>query len=229
MGVDSRGVHRGECSLPGCQCKEFQRVSGTSKCSTCNHPPASHKVPQQGPYSDHEDSVGISGWQTCPRCGTGYSLVDLGACSKCCPRESCKSGCGKPAFYTLDLGSFGYCSAECRDRCELERAKRELTRALEEFEVIPGRGSTQAPAKEPVSYGATGQPLTRAKLQSTDTPTSKGTTHGSPPTITHYHYEVSLNDIRAMSFYNSGKIEILSGTRGVSSLIVLYGALSPSD
>ena len=48
MGVDSRGINRGECSHPECQCREFQRSSGASKCYVCSHPPASHKTLEAG-------------------------------------------------------------------------------------------------------------------------------------------------------------------------------------
>ena len=41
MGVDSRGINRGECSL--CECRDFQRSYRASKCYVCGHPPASHK------------------------------------------------------------------------------------------------------------------------------------------------------------------------------------------
>ena len=42
MGVDSRGVNRGWCSQPGCNCSSFMSSSCISKCFECNHPPASH-------------------------------------------------------------------------------------------------------------------------------------------------------------------------------------------
>ena len=128
--------------------------------------------------------------------------------------------------------SFGYCSAECRDRCELERAKSEVTRALEEFEVNPERGSTQAPAKEPVSHNATPhvQPLTRPRLQSEDTPTIVGAACRAPPTqqspppqeqrtVSVHCYKVSLEAVRAMSLYDSGKLQTVWGIKGVSSLL----------
>ena len=167
--------------------------------------------------------------------------MDLGACPKCCPREACKSGCGKPAFYTLDLGSFDYCSAECRDRCELERAKSEVSRALEECEVNPGGDSTKTPAKEPVSHDATPhvQPLTRPRCRSEDTPTIVGATCEATPTqqspppqeqrIVCY-YKVSLEAVRAMSLYDSGNLQTAWGTKGVSSLFtgqVLFLPCSP--
>ena len=48
MGIDSRGINRGECSHPGCHCGEFKRAIGPSiKCYVCSHPPASHKVSPQ--------------------------------------------------------------------------------------------------------------------------------------------------------------------------------------
>ena len=164
-------------------------------------------------------------------------------CPKCCPRQSCKGGCGKPAFCTLDLGSFGYCSAECRDKCELERAKSELSRELEEFEVNPGRHSTQAPSKEPVSHAPTPhvQPLTRPRCRSEDTPTIVGATcealptqHSSPPqeqvTVSYHHHKVSIEAVRAMSFYDSGKLQTVWGTKGVSSIFtgqVLFLSCNP--
>ena len=171
----------------------------------------------------------MSGQKTCLTCDTTYSPVDLGACPKCCPRQSCRSGCGKPAFCTLDLGPFGYCSAECRDRCELERAKSEVTRALKEFEVMPG--STKTPAKEPVSHNATPhvQPLTRPRRRSEDTPTIVGATCEAPPTqkppspqeqvtVGYQSYKVSIAAVHAMSLYDSGKLQAMKGTKGVSSL-----------
>ena len=152
--------------------------------------------------------------------------MDLGACPKCCPRGACKSGCGKPAFCSLELGSFGYCSPECRDRCELEVAKSELTRALKGFEVNPGRVSSEAPAKESVSHGASSQPPTRSRPQSDDTPTTVGGIHGSPPTqqpppqgqasVTFHHCQLSRNVVRAMSLYDRGKLQTVKGTKGVS-------------
>ena len=170
-----------------------------------------------------------SGWKICSRCGKGYSVVDLGACPKCCPRELCKNHqCSKPAFCTFDLGSFGYCSAECRDKCELERAKRELTRALEEFEVNPGGGSTQTPVKEPVSHSAPLRPLTRAELWSEAAPTHEYVTHRAYPTlrpsppqtpagVSDFDYKLSIGEILAMSFYDSGRLQTVKGTKGVSS------------
>ena len=48
MGIDSRGINRGECSHPGCQCGEFKKAtSPSSKCYMCSHPPASHKPSPQ--------------------------------------------------------------------------------------------------------------------------------------------------------------------------------------
>ena len=130
----------------------------------------------------------------------------------------------------MDLGSFGYCSAECRDRCELESAKSEVSRELEEFEVIPG--STKTPAKEAVSHNATPhvQPLTRPRRRSEDTPTIVGATCEAPPTqqstppqeqrtVSVHCYKVSLGAVRAMSFYDSGKLQTVRGTKGVSSLL----------
>jgi hypothetical protein len=46
-------------------------------------------------------------------------------------------GCQQPAFYDKDLGSFKYCSPECRDESVLKKAKEDLQRALKEFETIP--------------------------------------------------------------------------------------------
>ena len=44
MGVDSRGINRGECSHPGCHCGEFKKATGPSSKCMCSHPPASHKA-----------------------------------------------------------------------------------------------------------------------------------------------------------------------------------------
>ena len=209
----------------------------------------SHAAAPSGGYSNWEvhssqphhhrhplnEVIDRSGWKTCSSCSTGYSVVYLGACPRCCPRESCKSGCGKPAFYTLDLGSFGYCSAECRDRCELERAKRELTRALEEFEVIPGRGSTQAPTREVVmiSQVAVSQPLARAGLHSEDTAASESATPGSPPkqlppqpqelpSVSVCNCKVPRDAVRDMRmFYDRGRLHTVRGLKGVSPCYVL--------
>ena len=170
---------------------------------------------------------GQSGWKFCYGCGTGYSFADLGACPKCCPREACKGGCDKPAFCSLELGSFGYCSAECRDRCELERAKREVARALKEFEVNSERVSSQTAEKESVNHTALSQPSVSSRLQSDDTPTTVGTTSEAPPTqkppppgqaTVRYHFcKLSLGVVRAMSLYDSGKLQTVQGTKGVSS------------
>ena len=155
--------------------------------------------------------------------------MDLGACPKCCPRGACKSGCGKPAFCSLELGSFGYCSAECRDRCELERAKRELTRALKGFEVNPGRVSSEAPTKESVSHGALSQPPTRSRPRSDDTPINLGVTHGAPPirqpppqgqASVIFNCKLSRDVVRAMLFYNRGRLQTVKGTKGVSLVII---------
>ena len=160
-------------------------------------------------------------------------MVDLGACPNCCPREACKSGCGKPVFYTLDLGSFGYCSSKCRDRCELERAKSEVSRALEEFEVNPGGGSTQSPVKDPVmiSQDAVSQPLTRARLHSEDTPASESAALGSPPkqqlpqpqellSVSICNCKVSKDAVRDMyKFYDRGRLHTVNGLKGVSPLL----------
>ena len=185
----------------------------------------------------HPSSWGIvsgqSGWKLCYGCGTGYSSADLGACPKCCPREECKrSGCDKPAFCSLELGSFGYCGAECRDRCELEGARREVVIALEEFEVNPGRMSSQEAAKESVNHTALSQPSTRSRPQSNDTPTTAGATPEAPPTqqsppppprgqvsISVCNYKLSRDVVRAMSLYDRGKLQTVKGSKGVSSLV----------
>ena len=165
--------------------------------------------------------------KTCYSCGTVYSPVDLGACPKCCPREECKKRCGKLAFYSLELGSFSYCSPECRDRCELERARREVASLVKGFEVNPGRDSSQAPAKESsVNHGAMSQPPTRSWSQSDDTPTTAGVTPGAPPTqqppppqsqatMQYYHCKLTLNVVRAMSLYDSGRLRTVNSTKGV--------------
>ena len=171
--------------------------------------------------------------------------MDLGACPKCHPRGACKSGCGKPAFYPLELGSFGYCSAECRDRCELEAAKSELTRALKGFEVNPGRVSSEAPAKESVSHGALSQPLTRpqsddtpinlsqsptrSRPRSTDKPSTLGGIHGTLPTqlpppqgkvsVIFRNFKLSRDAIRAFSLYDKGRLLTVNGINGVSSTV----------
>ena len=121
--------------------------------------------------------------KACFSCGMVYSAVDLGACPKCCPREACKRGCGKLAFCSLELGSFGYCSPECRDRCELEGAKRDVASLVKGFEVKPaGRGCSQAPANESVNHGAMSQPPTRSWPQGDDMPTTPGIMPGALPT-----------------------------------------------
>ena len=158
--------------------------------------------------------------------------MDLGACPKCCPRGACKSGCGKPAFCSLELGSFDYCSAECRDRCELEVARRELTRALKEFEVNPDRVSSEAPAKESVSRGASSQPPTRSRPQSDDTPTTVGGIHGTLPiqqpppqgqaSVIFRNCKLSRDAIRAFSLYDKGRLLTVNGINGVSSTVTEY-------
>ena len=160
--------------------------------------------------------------KACFSCGIVYSPVDLGACPKCCPREVCKRGCGKPAFCSLELGSFSYCSPECRDRCELERTRREVARVVKGFEVNPGRDMSQAPAKESsVNHGAMSQPHTKSWSRSDDTP---GVTPGSPPTqqppqnqatMQYYHCKLTLNVVRAMSLYDSGRLRTVNSTKGV--------------
>ena len=52
--------------------------------------------------------------------------------------EMCtRYGCQQPAFYDKDLGSFKYCSPECRDECVLKKANEDLKKALRQFEAIP--------------------------------------------------------------------------------------------
>ena len=95
-------------------------------------------------------------------------------------------------------------------------------------------------AKEPVNHSAVLQSVIRTRLQSEDTPTTESANHKAPPTqllpssqnqlrITYYHYEVSLEAVRAMSFYDRGKLQTVWGTRGVSSLTgqVLFLSCSP--
>ena len=146
-----------------------------------------------------------------------YSPVDLGACPKCCPREVCKNGCGKLAFYSLELGSFSYCSPECRDRCELERARREVTSLVKGFEVNSGRDSSQpTPAKESaVNHGAMSQPPTRSWPQGDDMPTTLGITPGAPPTQ-QPNCKLSKDVACAMSLYDKGKLQTVKGTKGIS-------------
>ena len=98
-------------------------------------------------------------------------------------QEMRKNGCGKPAFYSLELGSFSYCSPECRDRCELEGARRDVASFMKGVEVNPaGRGSSQAPANESVNHRAMSQPPTRYWPQSDDMPTTPGIPPGALPT-----------------------------------------------
>ena len=101
-----------------------------------------------------------------------YSAVNLGACLKCCPRDTCKRGCAKLAFCSLELGSFSYCSPKCCDRDELEGARRKVASLVKGFEVNPGKDSSQAPAKEFVNHGAMSQPPTTSWPQGDDMPTS---------------------------------------------------------
>ena len=172
-------------------------------------------------------SGGLSGKKACYSCGTEYSPVDLGACPKCCPREACKSGCGKPAFYSLKLGSFGYCSSECHDRCELEGARRDVASFVKGLEVNPGRDSSQAPAKESsVNHGAMSQPPTRSWPQGDNMPTTPGITPGALPTqqpppqrpvsFSVCNCKLSRDVVRAMSLYDKGKLQTVNGTKGVS-------------
>ena len=179
---------------------------------------------------------GLSGWKFCCGCGTGYSSADLGACPKCCPRKECKSGCGKPAFYSLELGSFGYCGAECRDS-ELEGARREVARALKEFEVNSGRVISQTTAakesRPSINHTALSQPSTRSSPQSNDTPTTVGATPEGPPTqqsppppppqgqvsFSVCNYKFPRDVVHAMSLYDRGKLQTVKGTNGVSSLV----------
>ena len=162
--------------------------------------------------------------KVCYSCGTVYSPVDLGACPKCCPREACKRGCGKPAFYSLELGSFSYCSPECRDRCELEVARSEVASLVKEFEVNPGRDMSRAPAKESsVNHGATSQLPTRCSPWGDDTPTTAGVTPGPPSTQqpppsqsqATMKYNLTFDAVRAMSLYDSGRIQTVNSTKGV--------------
>ena len=164
-----------------------------------------------------------------------YSSVDLGACPKCCPREVCKKGCGKLAFCSLELGSFSYCSPECRDKCELEAARKEVASLVKGFEVNPGRDSSQAPAKgSSVNHGAMSQPPTKSWSQGDDMPTKScsqsadtpGVTPGAPPTqqppppqsqatMQYHHCKLTLNVVCAMSLYDSGRIRTVNSTKGV--------------
>ena len=165
--------------------------------------------------------------KACYSCETVYSPVDLGACPKCCPREVCKNGCGKLAFCSLELGSFSYCSPECRDKCELERARREVASLVKVFEVNPGRDSSQAPTKESsVNHGAMSQPPTKSWSQSDDTRTTAGVTPGAPPTqqppppqsqatMQYHHCKLTLNVVCAMSLYDSGRLRTVNSTKGV--------------
>ena len=193
---------------------------------------------QRHHHHHHPSSGGVSGgqsdWRVCHTCETGYSPIDLGACPKCCPRKECKYGCGKPAFCSLELGSFGYCGAECRDRCELEGARREMVRALKEFEVNSGRVSSQEAAKKSVNHTALSQPSTRSRPQGNDTPTTVGATPEAPPTqqspppplppqgqvsISVCNYKLPRDVVRATSLYDRGKLQTVKGTNGVSSLV----------
>ena len=83
----------------------------------------------------------------CYRCLSQYSSSKHGACVSCYPRDQCfNQKCTELAYCDKDLGSFNYCSRECRDKCELKRANEELRRALKEFEVVPGlEASNKAP------------------------------------------------------------------------------------
>ena len=165
--------------------------------------------------------------KACYSCGTVYSPVDLGACPKCCPRDTCKSKFGKPAFYSLELGLFSYCSSECRDRCELEGARREVASLVKEFEVNPVRDMSRAPAKESsVNHGATSQLPTRCSPWGDDTPTTAGITPGALPTqqpppqgqasFSVCNCKPSRDAARAMSLYDKGKLQTVKGTKGVS-------------
>ena len=164
--------------------------------------------------------------KTCYSCGTLYSSVDLGACPKCCPREECKKRCGKPAFYSLELGSFSYCSPECRDRCELDRARREVASLVKGLEVNPGRGCSQAPANECVNHNAMSQPPTRSWPQGDDMPTTPGIAPGAPPTqqpppqgpagFSVCNCKLPRDVVRAMSLYDKGRLQTVNGTKGVS-------------
>jgi len=166
--------------------------------------------------------------KACYSCETVYSPVDLGACPKCCPRDTCKSKCGKPAFYSLELGSFSYCSSECRDRCELEKARREVVSLVKGFEVNPGRDMSQAtPAKESsVNRGAMPQPPTRSWPQGDTVPTTLGITPGALPTqqpppqgpasFSACNCKLSRDVARAMSLYDKGQLQTVNGTKGVS-------------
>lgn len=42
MNVDSRGVARGCCNVPGCSCSCYAVRTGEMKCSKCDHPPGRH-------------------------------------------------------------------------------------------------------------------------------------------------------------------------------------------
>ena len=84
------------------------------------------------PYSQNVDLA------TCFSCRTQYSDSKYGSCLHCYPRERCRnSDCREFAYYDRILGSFNFCSPECRDKWELERANADLQKALKNFETEP--------------------------------------------------------------------------------------------
>ena len=86
----------------------------------------------------------------CYRCSSQYTSSKHGACTNCHPRDQCSNPkCAELAYYDKDLGSFNYCSQECRDECELKRANEELKRGLKEFEAVPSKdASNRAPGRK---------------------------------------------------------------------------------
>ena len=94
------------------------------------------------------------------------------------------------------------------------------------FEVNPGRDSSQAPAKESsVNHGAMLQPPTRCSPRGDDTPTTVDVTPGAPPTQQHppqnqatmkyCNCKLTYGIVRAMSLYDSGRLQTVNGTKGV--------------
>ena len=89
----------------------------------------------------------------CYRCSSQYSSSKHGACITCYPRDQCGNPkCAELAYYDKDLGSFNYCSRECRDECELKRVFEELERALKEFEVVPSKDTPNSASGRISSY-----------------------------------------------------------------------------
>ena len=130
----------------------------------------------------------------CYRCSSQYSSSKHGACIICYPRDQCSNPkCTELAYYDEKLGSYNYCSRECRDEFVLKGANENQQRGLKKYVAVPGKKtSNRSPGRKSSCkrVSSVGAKFSTKQVTVINTATRQSTPHstsstGSNPSTPH--------------------------------------------